>query len=93
MNSKELEIKECSLQHSGATFVPTQVNLNKDDETCTLVFEDVIPVGPAVLIMSFKGIHNDEMAGFYRTKVTNKDGVEYYNLIKDICHKIYIFIQ
>ena len=81
MNSKELEIKECSLQHSGASFVPTQVNLNKDDETCTLVFEDVIPVGPAVLSMSFKGIHNDEMAGFYRTKVTNKDGVEYYNLI------------
>ena len=81
MNSKELEIKECSLQHSGATVVPTQVNLNKDDETCTLVFEDVIPVGPAVLSMSFKGIHNDEMCGFYRTKVTNKDGVEYYNLI------------
>ena len=81
MNSKELEIKECSLQHSGANFTPTQVNLNKEEETCSLVFDDVIPQGPAVLNMSFKGIHNDKMAGFYRTKVTDKDGKERYNLV------------
>ena len=81
MNSKELEIKECSLQHSGANFTPTQVNLNKEEETCSLVFDDVIPQGPAVLNMSFKGIHNDKMAGFYRTKVTHKDGKERYNLV------------
>ena len=80
MNSKELEIKECSLEHSGVKIVPIQVNLNKDDESCTLVFEDVIPQGPAVLNMSFKGVHNDKMCGFYRTKVT-KDGVERYNLV------------
>ena len=80
MNSKELEIKECSVQHSGVEVVPTQVNLNVEDETCTLVFDDAIPQGPAVLNMSFKGIHNDKMAGFYRTKVT-KNGVESYNLV------------
>ena len=84
MNSKELEIRECSIQHSGMKAAPIQVNLNRDDETCTLVFDEIIRKGPAVLNMSFKGLHNDKMCGFYRTKVT-KDGVERYNLVTQFC--------
>ena len=80
MNSKKLVMRDCSVQHSGVNVVPTEVSLNDVDETCTLVFDDFIPEGRAVLNMSFKGKHEDEKEGFYRNKVMN-NGVESYNLV------------
>ena len=84
INSKELEIKECSVKSSETKVVPTQVNFNENDETCTLTFDEVLKKGPAVLSMSFKGVHNDKMCGFYRTKVTN-GGADRYNLVTQFC--------
>ena len=64
----------------GTTVKPTQVNSCVYEETCTLIFDNIISEGSAFLNMSFKGVLNDKMTGFYRTKIT-KDGFVSYNLV------------
>ena len=82
MNCKELQINDCFiLHHTGRKIVPIEVNIDQDDETCTLLFSDVITPGSAVLNTTFTGVHNDKMCGFYRTKVTGRAGRERYNLV------------
>ena len=39
-------------------------------KTATLGFDEVLPVGKGVLEIKFRGILNDQMAGFYRSQYT-----------------------
>ena len=39
-------------------------------KTATIGFDEVLPVGKGVLEIKFRGILNDQMAGFYRSQYT-----------------------
>lgn len=45
---------------------PKSVDLHAEDETLVLSFDDVLPLGEAILRMEFQGTLNDQMRGFYR---------------------------
>ena len=71
LHSKELSISKVSVD-SGATLKSQHLLLK--DNLLTLVFEDVIPAGERTLTIEFQGIHNDQMAGFYRSRYKNIKG-------------------
>jgi len=71
LHSKELSISKVSVD-SGATLKSQHLLLK--DNLLTLVFEDVIPAGERTLTLEFQGIHNDQMAGFYRSRYKNIKG-------------------
>ncbi len=81
LHSKELEIETAHLEvpeallmensiskASGKMFA--KINYNEKNETVTLIFSKFIPVGKTKLTIVFKGILNDQMRGFYRSKYT-----------------------
>ncbi|CAE8641584.1 unnamed protein product, partial [Polarella glacialis] len=45
-------------------------------KTATIGFLEVLPVGKGVLEIKFRGILNDQMAGFYRSQYTDSSGVK-----------------
>lgn len=46
---------------------PSRVNLNKDEQTMTIKFRNAIQPGIARLNITFSGILNDKLVGFYRS--------------------------
>ncbi|KAJ3324928.1 Aminopeptidase 2 mitochondrial [Boothiomyces sp. JEL0866] len=58
-----------------ATQEATSITLQKEAETVTMEFKEEIPAGSKIILhMSFTGIHNDQMAGFYRSGYTDPEG-------------------
>lgn len=68
-NSIDLEINvvQIKLLPAGESLIP-QFSLSTEDETLTLQFPEVLPVGDAELTIEFIGELNDKMKGFYRSK-------------------------
>ena len=46
--------------------VPSEVVVDKDDETIVLVFDEALGVGDGVLEIKFSGVLNEHMKGFYK---------------------------
>ncbi len=63
LHSKEVEIITADIEKSFA-----KINYNKKSETATFTFSKIIPKGKHKLSLVFKGILNDKMRGFYRSK-------------------------
>ena len=53
------------------------VTLDTDEERAVLTFADQLAVGPATLHLTFTGILNDKLHGFYRSTFTDDAGVEH----------------
>ncbi|KAL2643510.1 hypothetical protein R1flu_011097 [Riccia fluitans] len=74
LNAADLNIyeKSVSLRTSATRQVvwPTRIELVKDDEILILTFEEILPLGDALLSMDFQGTLNDQMKGFYRSVYT-----------------------
>ncbi len=68
LHSKELEIETADIYKSFA-----KISYNKKSETASFVFPKYIPAGKIKLTLVFKGILNDKMRGFYRSKYINLD--------------------
>lgn len=64
-NSLTLHAKELTI--TKAHINEKQAKITHEKETCVLDFDHVID-GTVQLYMEFNGIHNDQMAGFYRSK-------------------------
>lgn len=47
-------------------YCPCDVVLEADDEVLVLVFDEALPTGDGVLWISFSGVLNDHLVGFYR---------------------------
>lgn len=45
-----------------------ETKISPEDETITLKFKEVLPVGDGELFFEFSGELNDKMKGFYRSK-------------------------
>lgn len=58
-----------------------EIEYNNEKEIAILKFKDSLRPGDAVLSLSFTGILNDKMLGFYRSKYVGPDGVEKYSAV------------
>src|SRR3989338_4928794 len=67
LHSAELEIDKAEVLH-GKQEVLGKVSYNEKAETVTLSFPRAVPKGKGVLKIIFRGILNDRMRGFYRSK-------------------------
>ncbi|KAI8925335.1 peptidase family M1-domain-containing protein [Entophlyctis helioformis] len=82
-NASELTIKSAKVVVTHVKTESTQtakaITTNQEAETVTFEFDNALPAGAkAVLTIEFTGIHNDKMAGFYRSGYTDKDGNKRY---------------
>src|SRR6266404_7282141 len=63
LHSKEIEIDTADISKIFA-----KISYDKNRETATFAFPKIIPTGKYKLTLVFKGILNDKMRGFYRSK-------------------------
>lgn len=69
LNAKELEIHSVSVNGTGAPF-------SLHEETERLVVTATVTPGPVTLEISFTGVLNDKLRGWYRSTFTDADGNE-----------------
>lgn len=67
LHAKELEI-ETAEALVGNQKVFAKISYNSAGETATFNFPRVLPAGPTTLTLVFKGLLNDKMRGFYRSR-------------------------
>ena len=71
LNVRDLDVSDIVLKSAGnATRKPTDVKLSKKEETLVISFAQPLVLGAAQLEMSFRGVLNEKLHGFYRTKYT-----------------------
>jgi puromycin-sensitive aminopeptidase len=77
LNATQLEIDEATAEVPGAGGrLAASVTLDEEAERATLGFDRPLPVGEATLHVTFRGVLNDKLRGFYRSTFTDSDGVE-----------------
>lgn len=67
VHSKEIEIDTAHIL-IGKEKAFAKISYDIKNETATFIFSRLIPVGKTKLILAFRGILNDKMRGFYRSK-------------------------
>lgn len=72
LNSKELTIKSATFENSSLKLI--EISYHLVDTSVTLRFDGDIPVGKGLLNISFSGILNGDMAGFYKSNYKDADG-------------------
>lgn len=75
LNSSELEINSSQLSSmNGKTFSSKDIVENKESETISIKFEQILSPGTYKLFISYKGILNDKLRGFYRSQYKDPNG-------------------
>jgi puromycin-sensitive aminopeptidase len=77
LNAAELEIASATVDTPGAGTSVATVTLDTDEERAVLTVDDELAEGPATLHLTFTGILNDKLHGFYRSTFTDDAGVEH----------------
>src|SRR3989344_873804 len=67
LHSKDLEIKTAGIEEGGEK-VFAKISYNEKAEQATFTFPKIISAGNKKLTLVFKGILNDKMRGFYRSR-------------------------
>ncbi|KAJ3025367.1 UNVERIFIED_CONTAM: hypothetical protein HDU68_007216 [Siphonaria sp. JEL0065] len=86
INAKELVVLNASVTYtvsegSVRRQEAKEIALDKEKETVTFTFLENIPTGVSIVLHSeFTGIHNDKMAGFYRSTYNDSEGNKKYLL-------------
>ena len=70
----ELSIFHAALSSNGSSMDAVSFNYSRTNETCTIVFPNVVPSGSGVLEVEFEGNLNDQMRGLYRSTYKGLDG-------------------
>ena len=79
LNASDLEVTDATLQGRGGRVVrAAKIDQVKGTQRLSLTFGTLIPKGAATLGLTFTGILNDELAGFYRSRYTMANGTEGY---------------
>ncbi|MBM10819.1 MAG: aminopeptidase [Chloroflexi bacterium] len=78
LNAMELEIASATLHANGTTLTTKSVSMDSESQTATLDFGETIQPGDGRLEMSFTGILNDKLLGFYRSEYTSQEGETRY---------------
>ncbi len=77
LNAIELELSAATVTGQGTSLESSEPTLNEEFETATFDFESDLPLGPATVEISFTGILNDQLHGFYRSTYTDDAGTEH----------------
>ena len=76
LNAIELEIKDALIRQEDGEPVSGEASFDPAKETVTITFPNGLRPGHATLWMSFSGILNDRLRGFYRSAYVDGDGRE-----------------
>ena len=77
LNAIELELASASFAPRGGEATgPSEITYDEASETATLRFADPLPVGAGTLSISFTGILNDQLHGFYLSTFRDQTGAE-----------------
>lgn len=77
LHSADLEIDSAELLHKSKDVWAGKIAYNEKAETVTLAFPKTIEEGKGILKIIFRGILNDKMRGFYRSKYMVDGGEKY----------------
>ena len=72
LHSRELKISEVSFRVKSDEWKVKQIRYNKKIDTVTFKFGRNLPKGKGELKLKFKGVLNDKMRGFYRSRYTHQ---------------------
>lgn len=75
LNAIELELATATLRAGERTWTSASATFDEELETVSFTFDDDLPLGRATLAISFTGVLNDQLRGFYRSTFTDADGV------------------
>ncbi|MEQ8717015.1 MAG: M1 family metallopeptidase [Acidimicrobiales bacterium] len=76
VNAAELEIDGVELENDDGTRASAVVELDAETERATFVFPELLAAGHAIVHVSFRGVLNDKLRGFYRSTFTDESGAE-----------------
>jgi puromycin-sensitive aminopeptidase len=76
LNAAELEIGEAWVTVPDGGRVPATLTLHPDEERFTLTLTEELQPGEATIHLSFRGVLNDKLKGFYRSVFTDEEGNE-----------------
>ena len=76
LNAIELDVQSATLAMDGVSVSATNISFDAARETVTLEFGQQIKTGQGTLNLSFTGVLNDKLRGFYRSHYTGQDGQE-----------------
>lgn len=74
LHAKEIQIIDASFKGTDVKIDVTEISYQIKETTVTLVFSNDIPLGEGILSISFRGILNGDMAGFYKSGYVGADG-------------------
>ncbi|MQG73248.1 MAG: M1 family metallopeptidase [SAR202 cluster bacterium] len=75
LNAAEIGISKAQITLSNGTILSAgEVLMDEAEETVTLVFNQMLPVGSASLSLDFQGVLNDQLRGFYRSHYIDGNG-------------------
>ena len=75
LNAHEIELQEVELSSNGDTLA-AKVEVDAEMQRATLRFPRSIEPGEAELKISFTGVLNDQLVGFYKSTFTDTEGNE-----------------
>jgi puromycin-sensitive aminopeptidase len=76
LNAAELELKSVSIKGSSSTTIQGEAVLDAENEQATLKFAQELNPGRWELQLTFSGILNDKLHGFYRSTYKDANGKE-----------------
>jgi len=77
LNTQQLLISTATfVPVEGASLAAAEITSTVNAMRTTFAFGEVLPVGKGTLEIKFRGILNDDMAGFYRSQYTDANGVK-----------------
>ena len=80
LNSVELTFDSAVFENADGTKLnSTSVNLNEESEVATITFAEKLKTGTGKLHITYTGILNDKLKGFYRSKYTHPSGEVRYS--------------
>ena len=87
LHCHEIDInKACFSGADGAVLNMCSVAYNFELTTVTLSFPSALPAGTGKLHIEYRGILNDQMAGFYRSKYADVEGNDQY-MVSNMCSR------
>ena len=77
LNAIELEIHDAELTSDDGTRLDGTITLDEDEQQATISLAGTASPGQWTLHLTFSGILNDKLHGFYRSTFKDEDGVEH----------------
>jgi len=76
LNAAELEIHAAGIKRADGKALAARVSLDDENERATLSFPETLPHGAYEVQISFSGVLNDKLHGFYRSTYKDEKGQE-----------------